>query len=368
MKPQDSFFENNRRTLSRASRGRLVAQVLAGAWRVSPPPISSAEELAEIAPLLLRSGAGALAWWRIRDSGLQATRFAQQFQDDYRFHALHAALNERGLKQTIRLLRGLGVEPVLVKGWAIARHYPETGLRQYSDFDLCVRPDHFAAANSSLKSFESQGYNVDLHQGFGKFFDLRTDDIFEHSQLVRLDDMEVRVLSAEDHLRFLCIHLLRHGAVRPLWLCDIAVLLETQADDFDWDRCLGHSRQHADWVACAIGLAHQLLGAEVEGTPIARRAQKLPRWLVPAVLKAWGTPFRPMLPLVLSLRQPMSRFRGLLEDLPRHWPNPIEATMTLKAPFNDLPRLPFQVGHVFSRTGALLAQLPGLAGAIHLRN
>jgi len=343
-----------------------MAQLLAGAWRASPPPpVSSPGELAEIAPLLLRSGAGALAWWRIRDSGLQATPFAQEFQHDYRFHALHAALHERGLKQIIRLLRVCAVEPVLVKGWAIARHYPETGLRQYSDFDLCVLPDHFAAAKAALKSFESQGYNVDLHLGFGKFFDWRTDDIFSRSQLVSLDDLEVRVLSAEDHLRFLCIHLLRHGVVRPLWLCDIAVLLETQPDDFDWDKCLGPSRQHADWVACAVGLAHQLLGAEVEGTPIARRAQKLPRWLVPAVLKAWGTPFRSLLPLALSLRQPMNRFRGMLEELPRHWPNPIEATMTLKGPFNELPRLPFQVGHVFSRTAAQLAQLPRVAGLIH---
>lgn len=339
-----------------------MARLLAAAWRASPPPlVSSAGELAEIAPLLLRSGAGALAWWRIRDSGLRATPFAEQFRHDYRFHALQAALNERALKQIIRLLRGCGVEPVLVKGWAIARHYPETGLRQYSDFDLCILPDHFEAAKAALKSIETEGYNVDLHRGFGKFFDSRTDDIFAHSQLVRLDDLEVRVLSAEDHLRFLCLHWLRHGAVRPLWLCDIAVLLETQAEDFDWDRCLGHSRQQADWIACAIGLAHRLLGVQVEGTPIAHRARKLPRWLAPAVLKEWGTPFRPMSSVALSLRHRTNRLKGLLEELPHHWPNPIEATMTLNGPFNELPRLPFQVGHVFSRTAALLAQLTGVS-------
>jgi hypothetical protein len=83
-------------------------------------------------------------------------------------------------------------------------------------------------------------------------------------------------------------------------------------------------------------------------------------------LKAWGTPFRPLLPVANSLRQPMNRFRGMLKELPRHWPNPIEATMTVRGPFNELPRLPFQVGHLFSRTAALLAQLPGVAGPIHL--
>ena len=284
----------SREAESKATSGRLLAQFLAGAWRASPPPlVSSKEEFAEIAPLLLKSGAGALAWWRIRDSSLRATPFAPQFQHDYRFQALQAALHERGLKQIIRALRGCGVEPVLVKGWAIARHYPETGLRQYSDFDLCILPQHFEAAKAALKSVESQGYNIDLHEGFGKFFDSRTDDIFARSQLVRFDDLEIRVLSPEDHLRFLCLHWLRHGAVRPLWLCDIGVLLETQADDFDWQRCLGESRQQADWVACAIELAHELLGAQIEGTPFAGRARKLPSWLVPAVLKEWQLNFDP---------------------------------------------------------------------------
>ena len=356
-----TFLKHDRGTpLTAAARGRLVAQFLARAWGVSPAtPVSSAEEFAEIAPLLLKSGAGALAWWRIRNSDLQDSPFAPQFQHDYRFHALQAALNERALKQIIRVLRGRGVEAVLVKGWAIARHYPETGLRQYSDFDLCVLPDHFEAAKAALKSIESEGYNVDLHQAFGKFFDSRTDDIFARSQLVTFDDLDVRVLSAEDHLRFLCLHWLRHGAVRPPWLCDIAVLLEEQAEDFDWDLCLGHSPQQADWVACAIGLAHQLLGAQVEGTPIARRAHRLPSWLAPAVLKEWGTHFRPLSPIARYLRQPLSRLNGLLGELAHHWPNPIEATMTLNAPFNELPRLPFQVGHVFARTAALLAQVAG---------
>mgnify|MGYP003579030828 CR=1 FL=1 len=177
---------------------------------------------------------------------------------------------------------------------------------------------------------------------------------------MKLDDVDVRILSHEDLLRFLCLHWLRHGGVRPLWLCDIAVLLETQGDDFDWDRCLGDSQQQADWVACAVGLAHELLGARIKSMSIAQRCRALPRWLVPAVLKEWGTAYRPMTPLSMHFKS----FKELLEELPRHWPNAIEATMTLNAPFNELPRLPYQVGHVFSRTAALVAQL---AGGAHSR-
>ena len=166
-------------------------------------------------------------------------------------------------------------------------------------------------------------------------------------------------MSEEDHLHFLCLHLLRHGAVRPLWLCDIAVLLERRAPTFDWSRCLSGSRRAADWVACAIGLAHQLVGAEVEGTPVADRARHLPGWMVPTVLREWGAAYRSLGQVEVYLRHPLRLWRGLPKELPQHWPNAIEATMTLRGPFNELPRLPFQVGHVFSRSASLLWQLVG---------
>jgi hypothetical protein len=344
------------RTQSKVKRGKLVAQLLAGAWRCpTPSPVTLPEELAEVATLLMRSGAGSLAWWRVRQSGVEDFSVARELQETYRFYLLQAALHERRLKQVVSLLRSHGVEPLLVKGWATARHYPEPGLRQYCDLDLCVLPDQFSAARAALENLDGQGCNVDLHVGFDKFYDRESEDVFARSHLVSLDDVEVRVLCAEDDLRFLCVHMLRHGAVRPLWLCDIAVLLERRAGDFDWDLCLGRSGQQADWVACAIGLAHQLLGAEVAGTPVSRRAGKLPTWLVPAVLKEWGTPFQPLGQVAIYLRRPLSKLRRLPTALSHHWPNPIEATVTLRGPFNEIPRLPFQIGHVFSRTASLMS-------------
>jgi hypothetical protein len=336
----------------------LIARLLAGAWRVEPTAASlSAQELKDVAELALKSGASGLAWCQVRHTEFHSSLAARRLQQGYRLHSLQAALHERSLKQVIPLLRGEGVEPVLVKGWAVARLYPEPGMRPYGDLDLCVLPEDYERAQAALKSLEGQSCDVDLHRGFGKFYDRRSKAIFARSRLVTLGDLEVRVLGAEDDLRFLCLHLLRHGAVRPLWLCDIAAMVETRARDFDWDLCLGGSRRQADWVACAIGLAHQLLGAKVEGTPVASRARKLPRWMVPAVLEEWGVPFEFPGQVAVYLRNPVKRLRGLMKELPRHWPNPIEATMTLKGPFNGLPRLPFQVGHLFSRTAGLLLEM-----------
>ena len=349
------------RARSRALRGRLVAKLLTGAWRKRPPaPESSPQELAEIASLLLSSGAGSLAWCKVRNSDLRTLPAAYRFRQEYRIHSLQAALHHRSLKRIIPLLRTAGVEPVLVKGWAIARLYPELGMRPYSDIDLCVTSDHYSRAATVLKSPNGRGCDVDLHVGFSKFYRSETEDVFEHSELVRLDDLEVRVPRSEDHLRFLCTHLLRHGAVRPLWLCDIALLVETRPDGFDWDRCLAGSRRQADWIACVIGLAHQLLGVEVNQTPVAQRAKNLPRWMVPAVLKEWGIPYSFPAQVEVYLRSPFRMWRGLLRELPRHWPNPIEATTSVQGAFNNAPRLPFQLGHVASRSAALLGHLPGL--------
>jgi hypothetical protein len=42
----------------------------------------------------------------------------------------------------------------------------------------------------------------------------------------------------------------------------------------------------------------------------------------------------------------------------RRWPNPIEATVGMRAPFNNLPRLPFQLGDCLVRLCWFVARLP----------
>ncbi len=131
-----------------------------------------------------------------------------------------------------------------------------------------------------------------------------------------------------------------------MWLCDIAVALEARSDDFDWERCLGQDRHRADAIACALGLAHQLLEARIDDTPIAQRARALPSWLVPAVLRQWETPLlsQHQVPeLMSSLLQRGQIVRALRE----RWPNAIEATVTQQASF-DRPPVVSQV-HCFTQ-------------------
>ena len=348
-------------------RGRMIATVLALSWRSLPPKLQCSEnQLSEITSLLLGSMSGSLAWQKIKNSDLKSTSVGLKLQEAYRFHSVRTLLREHAIKKVLNLLHREGLEPVLVKGFAVARLYPEPGLRPYGDIDLVVRPEHHSAAATAISAANAaneleRDYYIDLHCGFGTLDDHSFDDLYSRSTIVRLDDVDVRILSPEDHLRILCVHLLHHNAFRPLWLCDIAAAVEGRANDFDWDRCFGNNRRRADWVACAIGLSHELLGADIADTPVARWAQRLPRWLVANVLKEWETPYS-MSQAPVTHRAPMAKYlrdpRGLLKDLGRRWPKPIEATVYVGGPFNELPRWPFQIGECIGRTAKFVARLP----------
>lgn len=340
----------------RMQRINLIKVIFASAWHSSP---LSLRDLTEITPLLLNSGGGAFGWWCVRHSNLQATLEAQQLHQAYRLHTLQAAVKELEISQLFPYLRSKGLEPLLGKGWAIARQYPELGLRPYGDIDLYVRPDEYRAYEAALRQPEALSWNVDLHGGAAELNDRSFAELYAHSQVVSCNGVDVRIFGPEDHLRLLCLHFLREGALRPLWLCDIAIALDSLKSDFDWNYFLSGNPRRTDWAACAIGLAHQLLGAQIEGLPVEARAKQLPRWLAPVVLREWGTgkvTHGRRTPMSAHLRHPMS----LLKSLRERWPNAIEASVRVKAPFNNWPRLPFQLWECVQRLHSFAAQMPRL--------
>jgi hypothetical protein len=329
---------------------RLMTTVLVGAWRRSPPPLEiSAKALQSVTVGLLRSKTGALGWWRVRHTPLRTSPAGIRLRHAYHRHSLQAALHGRSLTRVVTRLRSRGVEPVLMKGPAIARLYAERSLRPFDDLDLCVRPDQYHRALAMLRGWTGGLSMVDLHQGFGRLYARSWEELYARSQTVPLGGIEVRLLSPEDHLRVLCLHQLKHGTPSPLWLCDVAVALESRPPDFDWDRVLGPDRKRADWVACAIGLAHHFLDVPIDDTPVASRAKRLPRWLAPSVLQQWVRhstadyhgPHR---------FAPAWRFLTRAGMVSRHyWPSAVAASIHLHAPFNDLPRWPIQTADAVGR-------------------
>ncbi|HMG32373.1 MAG TPA: nucleotidyltransferase family protein [Blastocatellia bacterium] len=338
--------------------GRIVARVLQTSWRSEPEVPSLAEnELNQIAPALLKCGAGALAWRVISGSALAETSSGAKLQQAYRVHSLQAAMHAAEIDYAIGALNRAGVEPVLVKGWSIARLYPEAGLRPYGDLDLCFAPEEYRVALSVLSELDPTRFVVDLHEGFGKLDSLPDRELLERTERVRVGGAVLRVLGEEDHLRILCTHSLRHGLWRPLWLSDISVAIERRKADFDWTRCLGEDDRQADWVRCAIALAGELLGADVSGTPASERVGSLPAWLVARVLKNWSRPYPELYPPQVYSR-PMasyiSRPSGLFQTLSVRWTDPIEASVRMRAPFNWVPRFPYQLGYMTLRVTRFL--------------
>jgi hypothetical protein len=339
-------------------KGSLVAEVLSGSWRASKfPPLQITEpELDTITPLLYDSGAAALAWHRLGKTSLRDSASAQLFHQAYRLQSLQSDIHEQKIEKVFRLLREAQLDAVLAKGWATAGLYGTRALRPFGDIDICVRPEQFKLAEEVLSAPEAEDCWVDLHQHFSEIADRTFAQLLARSTLVRLGAEEIRILGLEDQLALSSIHLLKHGAWRPLWLCDVGVVIESLPATFSWDTCLGQNTTRAKWIMCAIGLAKQLLGADTRDLPENVNTH-VPPWLIENVLKQWEKPFAinqpPMshpMPMASLLRHPSQLPQGLRQ----RWPNAILATISVNGEFNNLPRLPYQLANCFSRVGRLL--------------
>lgn len=329
--------------------GADLAQFLTRCWRPDPPQCATdAAGLTALLPMLQGFGLAALAWWRIRHQALGESEPGKSLQQAYALHALSDKMQEAQIEHVIAHFRAQGIEPILLKGWSNARLYPCQGLRPLGDIDLLVQPHQFPAAQSALEQLApSIEISIDLKGAFPPLYERDTATVFARSLEVPLRQGSVRVLAAEDQLRMLCLHLLRHGGWRPLWLVDIAVLLETTAPGFDWDLCLQGQTNRAQGVVCAARLAHSLLGADISGLPAAVNATEMPRWLAPKVLRLWQVStydglLRPT-PIKAALRSP----RRVARELHARWPDPVSSAFTA-------PNVPASRSRVFPHQVALM--------------
>ena len=355
--------------------GLLVARVLEGAWRQEPPSLNlSPHELGSTASLLVGAGAGALAWKRVsRVPGLRDEPEAAILQDTYRTFVVEEMKYGASLRFLGELFTEAALEPLFFKGSVVGRHYCEPHLRPSGDIDICAPPgrydetrDLLRARSNSLLSNPGVGLSqetgqfavkcgpgerlcaVDLHSSLERFGLPSLEAVFARSQVIKFGETSIRVLAAEDHFRLVAIHSLSHGAWRPVWLCDIAAMLEDLPQHFDWDRCLGNEPRVARWISSVIELAHRLLGASANRVPSSSRVQRLPNWFTRTVLNEWQTPvaerYRGVsFAFARAHPQRLVNPRKLAVELRTRWPNGIQATIETGGPFNESTRLPYQV-------------------------
>ena len=326
-------------------KGPLVAAVLAGSWRSSnyPPLTIDQDALQEVTPLLCKSGAAALAWRRIKDTSLANSPAGETLRDTYRHQSLRSGIHEQRVEKVFRLFREAEVDAFLIKGWAASLLYEQTDLRPAGDIDMCVRPEH---ADKAIASLTDSDCSIDFHTSLEEIGERSFDDLFARSRTVPLGAEHVRTLCTEDHLALLCIHLLKHGGWRPLWLCDIAAAVESLPPDFNWDTCLGKHEQRARWIACTFGLAERLLQADVSRVPLSRDQMRVPDWIQETVLYHWSRLFPgDALPMRAAplMSDTLRQRRDILKSIRERWPDPITATFNLQGSVNDYPRFPYQL-------------------------
>jgi hypothetical protein len=342
----------------------LLARAYDGAWRSDALPLDfSIEEVAAILPHLIDLGGVGLVWPRLQDRPAELGAAGMALDYGFRQQQQRNLEAPGRIANAVEVLHDAGIEPVLLKGWSVSRFYPQQVVRLSGDVDLVVRPDEFERAEAALGEAARQGvrHNVDLHHD-DMWVDRPRPDFRDFTETIGIGGTSVRVLGPELQLHVLAHHFMRHACLRPLWLCDVSLMLESRPLDFDWDLFLGDDARRRGWVITALGLAQALLGAEIDDTPVAAEARRLPGWLLPAVLDRWEKGERPP-PAVFSDLDS----RGLLGMLAHRWPEPIGATIYLEAPFNAVPRLPIQLASYVRRVIVYSAGLMPRQGAAWLR-
>ncbi|HEX5656026.1 MAG TPA: hypothetical protein VFX59_02480 [Polyangiales bacterium] len=239
--------------------GRSLALALWRFWDPDARVILSNQEWSALTPVLLAHGMGAFAR---RHTG-------------HGIHGARARSDLQRLKHTLALLDKAEVRYLVSGGFSCAGLYPEPGLRPLDRLELLLDTVDLPRAEQALQRAELR---IDYRPMSAAPFTT----LVERSRCHEL--LAVRALGAEDELR---LALLRLNAVDPLWLCDVAVLLERGPQTLDVERVLAGS----PWNACAVQLARDVLGARVPSAMVdAVPAQRSAPWVERSLLTRWGRP------------------------------------------------------------------------------
>jgi hypothetical protein len=279
---------------------------------------------------------------------------------DLRWFSLQNKVHEARICEAFALFRQYEIEPILIKGWAIARLYPQTHLRTYTDIDLGVSSSDFEKAKDLLEDEDAKKLNIDLHNEFRHLDTVEWNLLVRDSQLVSLHGTDIRILSPEDHLRILCVHWLTDSGADKERLFDIHYSVANRPEGFDWPKCLdraGSTRRR--WIVSAIGLAHRYTGLSLEGLPFAGEGKTIPAWLVKSLEKEWELAV-PLKGLYDSLHDWRFFVKQLKKRIP---PNAVFSTIDCEGEFDDRSRAPYQVRSFLRRALPAIRRILKTIGA-----
>ena len=260
-----------------------------------------------------------------------------------KFRIINFKVYEKKITDLWNFLKDGSCEIILIKGWAAAQNYPQPYLRDIGDIDIAVNPEQYRETSELMKNYSGA---VDLHEGL-RHLDLNDwKTLYKNSRPVKLGEIEIRIPKYEDGLRIMIVHWLTDGGVNKRKLWDIYYAIENRPADFDWDYFLdGNGKIRRKWFVYTIGLVNKYLGLDLESTPIAEEAEKIPAWITKTVEKEWSSDVK-FSYLETNLNSGKEFFAQLKKRIP---PNPIQSTVNMEGDFDSRTRIFYQIGDMFSR-------------------
>ena len=307
-------------------------------WRYDAPPSTLTPSAIEgLVPALMRGGGAGVAWRRVRESAPNVA-----LRDAFDFQSAATLVWRDVTSDVCGCLRRAKIHAVIAKGWTLAREYPELACRPYGDVDVFVPSTSRAQASVALEA-AGLDRHVDRHVQLGGVSTF--DDINSRARHVLCEGEEVATLGPEDELRYLCVHYAKHGGARPIWLCDVALVMERAlCQSVDWAHVLGPVPAVHRTVEAVMTLAVTMLGARIGDS--ADLPPRSPRWLVDDTLRTW---LHGRLRPERTLR--FTDLRHLGGSLRNRFPNALRATHALGASYSYGPRLPLRIAAFGVRGG-----------------
>ena len=83
--------------------------------------------------------------------------------DESRWNTLQSLLMDRCVLDAFLKFRRHNIEPILIKGWAIAKYYPKNIFRVSTDIDLAFSSTDIESAYKIQQDKDSSGLPLDIH-------------------------------------------------------------------------------------------------------------------------------------------------------------------------------------------------------------
>lgn len=223
-----------------------------------------------------------------------------------------------------------GLEPLVMKGFALAERYPDPALRPMDDIDLVFPPTQAGAVIATLQRAGWQvrpvpasrphetdllhpalpGLPIDLHRELTTWRDRTTrltgDALWRLRRRHELAGAPAYILPPEYELVSLAAHAAKpfHTFDRLIWSVDVCVVVETAraSGGFDWDIVREFAAENACRTAVAVALSHaRRLGLDVPADMLEGGAGGTRRSaLAPVLSSQW-----PLVPRKDKVRMPL---------------------------------------------------------------